>query len=516
MRTARPRYLIGIAVLACTALLASAAAARPMLGQRSTATPLRIDQANAPLSMNPNIDSNRSSIRVIQMVTEPATKSVRQPDGKYKPKPWLVSGWKQINSLTWRFNVRRGVKFTNGEVLSAFSFQSTWAQMVSFPGGKLPFLLGGIKDVKAHTKYSFDVTTIAPNLVGTPDAMTYFFVLPPRYLAQVGPAAFGEKPIGTGPYMVTSFQKGVSVSLEANSGYWGTKAKIQNVTIRGVADPATRVSDLVSGAADLIENVPPVLISRVKSASGYEARSTPTTVAFFAMFQVNKPPFNRPLVRKAFNYAINRDAIRKNLFQGYAAPLTQFWVPEVIGFKPGYNPYPYNPGKAKQLLTQAGYPNGVPIDLYYSTGSFLLDSNTAEAMQSMLQAVGFKVTMHTGTYASVAAQYRTGTVAGAFLNDYSPLTSDLDLILRVYFSKDSLYGKDVVSNLVDRLAKQAASTTDPKKRYAMYTRIQDVALGKQSLVVPLYRQVDVWGVSKKLNWKPETNQFYDLQDASWK
>ncbi len=466
--------------------------------------------------MNPNIDSQRSSIRVIEMVTEPATKSVRQKDGKYKPEPWLVTKWKQINPFVWRFNVRRGVKFSNGEVLSAYAFQSTWDQMIEYPGGKLPFLLGGIKDVKAAGKYVFDVTTTAKNLVGTPDAMTYFFVLPPQYLAKVGPNVFGEHPIGTGPYTVTSFQKGVSVSLAANPNYWGKKAKISPITIRGVADPATRVSDLVSGGADLIENVPPILVSRVKSSSGYEARSTPTTVAFFSMFQVNKPPFNRPLVRKAFNYAINRTVIRKNLFQGYAAPLTQFWVPEVIGYKPGYNPYPYNPTKAKQLLAQAGYPNGVAIDFYYSIGSFLLDQQVAEAMQSMLSDVGFKVTMHGGTYSAMAALFRTGTVSGAFLNDYSPLTSDLDLILRVYFSKDSLYGKDVVSNAVDALAKQAAGVTNPKKRYAMYTKIQNVALGKQSLVVPLYRQVDVWGASKKLNWKPQTNQFYDLQNASWK
>jgi peptide/nickel transport system substrate-binding protein len=507
-------HLIAILVFVLAAFVATSATASL---DRVSATPvLRIDQANAPLSMNPNIDSNRASIRVIQMVTEPATKSVRQPDGKYEPKPWLVTKWKQVSPLVWRFNVRRGVKFSNGEALSAYSFKGTWDQMISFPGGKLPFLLGGIKDVKVVDKYTFDVVTNAPNLVGTPDAMTYFFVLPPAYLAKVGPAGFGQAPVGTGPYTVTSFQKGISVSLSANPTYWGQKPKIQQVTIRGVADASTRVSDLVSGASDLIENVPPVLISRVNSASGYEARSTPTTVAFFAMFQVNKPPFNRPLVRKAFNYAIDRGVIRKNLFQGYAAPLTQFWVPEVIGYKPGYDPYPYNPAKAKQLLAQAGYPNGLPIDLYYSIGSFLLDQQVAEAMQSMLGNVGFKVTMHGGTYSAMSALFRTGTVSGAFLNDYSPLTSDLDLILRVYFSKDSLYGKDVVSNLVDAMAKKAASTTDPKKRYAAYTKIQDVALGKQSLVVPLYRQVDVWGASKKLNWKPETNQFYDLQDASWK
>jgi peptide/nickel transport system substrate-binding protein len=509
--------LIATIVFALAALVATSAAARPTSTRRLSATPtLHVDQANSPLSMNPNIDSQRSSIRVIQMVIEPATKSVRQPSGKYEPKPWLVTKWKQVSPFVWRFGVRRGVKFSNGEVLSAYAFKATWDQMITYPGGKLPFLLGGIKDVTVHDKYTFDVITNAKDLVGTPDALTYFFILPPRYLAKVGPAGFGQEPVGTGPYKVTSFQKGVSVGLEANPTYWGTKPKIPQVTIRGVVDPSTRVSDLISGAADLIENVPPVLISRVKGASGYEVRSTPTTVAFFAMFQVNKPPFNRPLVRKAFNYAIDRNVIRKNLFQGYAAPLTQFWVPQVIGYKPGYDPYPYNPTKAKQLLAQAGYPNGLPIDFYYSIGSFLLDQQVCEAMQSQLADVGFKVTMHGGTYSAMAALFRTGTVSGAFFNDYSPLTSDLDLILRVYFSKDSLYGKDVVSNLVDSLAKQAAGTTDPKKRYAMYTKIQDVALGKQSLVVPLYRQVDVWGASKKLNWKPQTNQFYDLQEASWK
>jgi peptide/nickel transport system substrate-binding protein len=509
-------HLIAVLVLALAALVATSASARPTSTSRSAATPLRVDQANAPLSMNPNIDSQRSSIRVIQEVTEPATKSVRQPDGQYLPKPWLATSWKQVSPFVWRFKVRRNVKFSNGEVVSAYAFSSTWDQMISYPGGKLPFLLGGIKDVTVHDKYTFDVITNAKDLVGTPDAMTYFFVLPPRYLAKVGPAEFGQHPVGTGPYTVSAFQKGVSVTLERNPTYWGPKPKIDQITIRGVADPSTRVSDLISGAADLIENVPPVLVSRVKSAAGYEVRETPTTVNFFAMFQVNKPPFNRPLVRKAFNYAIDRNVIRKNLFQGYAAPSTQFWVPEVIGYQKGYDPYPYNPAKAKQLLAQAGYPNGVPIDFYYSIGSFLLDQQVCEAMQSMLEAVGFKVTMHGGTYSAMAALFRTGTVSGAFFNDYAPLTSDLDLILRVYFSKDSLYGKDVVSNAVDALAKQAAGIKDPKKRYAMYTKIQTIALGQQSLVAPLYRQVDVWGVSKKLSWKPQTNQFYDLEDAFWK
>jgi peptide/nickel transport system substrate-binding protein len=517
MKLARIHLQAGAAVaVALATLSAGSAGARPTAPARQLADTLRVVQATAPSSLNPNIDNQRSSIRVIQMVTEPATKSVRQASGKYEPKPWLVTGWKQIDPLTWRFKVRRGVKFSNGEVLSAFAFSATWDQMVEYPGGKLPFLLSGVKDVKPVDKYTFDVITTAKNLVGTPDALTYFFILPPRYLAKVGPSGFGQAPVGTGPYKVTQFQSGVGLTFEANPNYWGPKAKIKNVTIRGVPDASTRVSDLISGAADLVENVPPILISRVKGASGYEARSTPTTVAFFAMFQVNKAPFNRPLVRKAFNYAIDRKVILKNLFQGYAAPLTQFWVPEVIGYKPGYDPYPYNPTKAKQLLAQAGYPDGVPIDFYYSSGSFLLDAQVCEAMQSMLTSVGFKVTMHSGSYSTMAATFRSGGVSGAFFNDYSPLTSDLDLILRVYFSKNSLYGKDVVSNQADALAKVAASTVNPKKRAAVYSKIQDIVLGKQSLVVPLYRQVDVWGASKKLNWKPQTNQFYDLEDASWK
>lgn len=479
---------------------------------------LRVDQPDQVTSFDPNILITRSIQRIDQEVTETAVKYV--PVGKghkahYVLTPWLVTGWKQISPTKWRFKVRPRVKFTDGEALTAQAFKVTLDTLRQNPTGKLTFFFNDFKDINVVNKMTFDVVTTTADAT-VPSVMSLFYVFAPGALTKLGEAQFGQQPVGTGPYTVSSFQPGVQLTLTRNSHYWGTKPKIGEIVIRTVPDESTRVSDLLSGNADLVEGMVPVSVPQIASSSNDQIRSVVAAINFYLIFNIFHPPFNNVDLRKAINYAIDRRAITNGLFHGYAAGSTQWYVPQLLGYKPGYAPYTYNPTKAKQEIAAAGDAANQPINFYFPIGTTPLDQQVAEVIQQQLQAVGLKVVMHGGPYPTISKQFVSGSVDGMYFVDFGMLTSEAGILFPYYFTTGSNYAADETSPEADSLVAKARATSNDRKRAAVYQQLQNDFLGNESLAVPLYRETDVWGVNKNLNWTPQANQRYYFEYASWK
>lgn len=509
---------IGAGASALAVFAATVSAAPRHASHASADRVLRVDQPSPVTSLDPNIQITRSIQRIDQEIIETATKYV--PVGKgnkatYKLTPWLVTGWKQVAPTRWRFTVRPNVKFSDGEALTANAFKVTFDTVKANPTGQLAFFFNDFKEIDVVNKMTFDVVTTRVNTT-IPSVMSLFYVFAPGAVTKLGEAQYGQKPVGTGPYVLDSFQPNVQVTLRRNPTYWGTKPSISQVAIRTVAQESTRVSDLLSGNADLIESVDPVSVPQIAHSSNDDVRTVVAAISFNLLFNIYHPPFNNLNLRKAVNYAINRSAITNGLFQGYAGGLSQWYVPQLLGFEPGYKPYTYNTAKAKQLIAAAGDAANTPIDFYFPIGQFPLDQQVAEVIQQQLQAVGLKVNMHGGPYATVSKQFSSGSVGGMYFLNYGALTSEAGILFPYYFTTGSNYAADAVSPVGDSYYAKALSTASDKQRAVVYQQFQHQFLGAESLVAPLYRETDIWGAAKDLVWAPQANQKYYFEYASWK
>ncbi|MCK9517883.1 MAG: ABC transporter substrate-binding protein [Dehalococcoidia bacterium] len=228
----------------------------------------------------------------------------------------------------------------------------------------------------------------APNFarienVDTPDAQTvtfrsgepfpelhqyldsYFYVVPKKYLsAPGGEENFGTTPVGTGPYKVTRFATDSVIEFEAYEGYWGTKAKTQKVALRALPEASTRIASLQSGEVDLIWDLAPQFFEQVRSNSDFELVFSPAVRVRFIMLNLRgqgNAAYKDPRVREALNLAINREQIANVVFGGAARPGGWFAPKGIVGHKEA-EPYAHDPDRAKELLAEAGFPDGLEID----------------------------------------------------------------------------------------------------------------------------------------------------------
>ena len=441
-------------------------------------------------------------------------------DDKGEVQPKLALSWTHSDDFkTWTFKLRPGVKFQDGTPFNAEAAKANFDRQKD-PANKCrcAFYIASIHDVQAPDELTlvYNLTDPSVNLPGVLTLQSSNFVMQSPTAWKTKGDDYNRNPVGTGPYILTQFKQGSEVDLVANGNYWGQKASIKNVKILGVPDDSTRVSMLLSGQADIAESVPQPLISRVSQSANYEIRAIPTASTFYLMFNMNLPPFNDVRVRQALNYSIDRSSLVGNLFKQTAEASYQWYVPAYPGFDKAYDPYPYNPGKARALLAQAGYPNGVDAAFYFPIGNGPMDLQSAEALQAQLQQVGFRVSMHGGDPNSVRNAFTLGNESGVLINNYAPPSLDVALLFAYYLTPGSNYSKTAVSPAAVALVQQAVTTADLATREKLYNQAQDIFLGEQSLFAPLWTQVDTWGVAKDVVFNPEPLQAYYMNQMSFK
>src|SRR5215471_498940 len=318
----------------------------------------------------------------------------RDPNtGEYKGE--LATSWKWINDTTLELELRKGVKFHNGAEFDADDVVHTF-NFVSKPESKAitTQLVDWIDHVQKLDRYKVRILTKHSFPASLEYLAATLVIHPHDYYAKVGPKGMSEKPIGTGPYRVVEHALGKYIRLERNPDYFAGSPKprpsIERVEVRSVPDAQTQVAETVAGGLDLIMNVSRDQAEELRAVPRLQILSTDTEA--IAYLQMNTLP-NAPApqlrdirVRQAIMHAIDRDTMVKYL-AGEAAYVLQtechhgqFGCTDV-----GVPRYPYDPGRARQLLAEAGLSNGFDIDLYAYTRR-----NEAEAIAGYLRAVGIR------------------------------------------------------------------------------------------------------------------------------
>jgi peptide/nickel transport system substrate-binding protein len=281
------------------------------------------------------------------------------PEGKVVPQ--LATSWRRVGPAAYDFTLRPGVKFQNGDPVTAddvvFSFQRVLTPgAISGTTSTRKDLLGPIERVQklddSHVRFVYSAA-FPESLVL--QSLVQFQVVPQKYLQQVGEQAFLAKPIGSGPFRFVRGALNSEIVLERYDGYWAGPAKVRQVIFRMMPDPSSRIAALLSGEVQVIQEVPPDLVDRLKGSPNAQVKTAPGTRSYEIEFNIKAAPFTDARVRQAVNYAINWDPILRDIYHGYGRHLATAFLPGSFGYDPALKPYPYDPAKARQLLKEAGF-----------------------------------------------------------------------------------------------------------------------------------------------------------------
>jgi peptide/nickel transport system substrate-binding protein len=338
-------------------------------------------------------------------------------DAEGKIQPALALSWNMIDNNTWEFKLRQGVKFQNGQEFTSDDVKATFERLFDKDKvAKYQLIARGQVDkvsaVEVVDKYTVRLKTSTPDPI-LPRSLPIAFILPGDYYRQVGDEGIATKPIGTGPFKLKEFVKGDHITYEAWDGSWRGKPKVDVLMQISMPESASRIAALQSGGIDIVHFLPPDQATALQKA-GFKIVNGPVAGQYLCdVWDVTGPMADRR-VREALNYAVDKEAVIKNVMNGYGAvvqrqPLTR----GTLGYDPNLKAYPYDPAKAKQLLAEAGYPNGFEVRFQHSIGFILNDGLLAQAIQGYLADVGVKAKLEGLEYAVFRDWH--------LRNDHSPL-----------------------------------------------------------------------------------------------
>jgi peptide/nickel transport system substrate-binding protein len=398
--------------------------------------------------------------------------------------PDLATSWDTSkNGLKYTFHLRPDAVFSDGSPVTADDVVYSLNRSKNTDGG-WGFLLTAVKKISASDSHTVVITLTQPHAPLLADLAMYAYSIVPEKLVKAQGKAFWQKPVGSGPFEVTSFSADSEIDLTANPHFYGTKPKVSTVKIMIVPNDNTRVLMLESKKADIIENPPGNLVSEINKTPGLSVQLFPSTRVDFIQLDQHFAPFKKQLVREALNYAIDRNAIVKLAYQGHATPGSSFMPYKMQFWNTSLAPYAYNPTKAKQLLAQAGYPHGFSTFLITVSGD-VAGQAEAVVVKSELAQVGINVNIQS---------YELLTAYDKEDNGHSNMgerywTNDIiDPDEVATFGADCKGGANAFnsywcSTQATKLVNQARAELDPAKRQEMYNQIQQIVYTESPYLV---------------------------------
>ncbi|MEK7445443.1 MAG: ABC transporter substrate-binding protein [candidate division NC10 bacterium] len=470
----------------------------------------------ALVSHAPTLDPHMHFERVGILVNINMFDSLLHKNARLEYEPSLATSWKALSDTQWEFKLRKGVKFHNGETMTPddvkYSFERVLDQKKKSPQyGNVR----AIKEIRIVDPDTIHIITDKPFPLLL-ERLVFFPIVPKKHVEAVGDQAFGTtSPVGTGPWKFVEWKRDQLIRLEAFDQHWRGKPPFKHLIIRAIPEIATQVAEMKTGGVDLIRNVSADLIPELKSHPQTYVSSAPILRVHYVEFDMRVPPFDKKLVRQAANHAVDKQTIIEKLMGGLGQIVATTVQPKAFGFDPDVKPYPYDPKKAKELLAQAGYPNGVDITLH---SAFVEFRPVFEAITQMLTEVGIRTNAKMwdpGPAWNKVLQGEGKATNGYYgsWGNYSVFDADAVLHPLYHTEPGSWIGKwyTRVEGL-DRLIDEARSTVDQAKRKRTYSQIQQM-IREEAPAIFLWTQYDTLAISRKVEYAARGDEWLWLFDA---
>ncbi len=410
--------------------------------------------------------------------------------------PCLAESWSvSKDGLTYEFVLRRSAKFHNGDPVTPEDVKFSFDR---YRGSGAKLLKDKVKDVQV----------VAPNRVRFvlkeqwPDFMAFYgtsatgagWIVPKKYVEKVGDEGFKKAPVGAGPFKLVSFQPGVELVLEAFDGYWRKTPHVKRLVMRSIPDESTRAAALKTGEVDLAYLFGGTLAEELRRAPGLKIVGPIVYGVYWLDFLDQwdpKSPWHDRRVRLAASVAMDRQTINQIEMLGLGRPTGSF-VPPEFEFALKIDPPAYDPKRAKQLLVEAGYPNGfdagdlAPLPPYTALG---------EAVANYLQTIGIKSRVRSMERAAFLASWREKKLHGLLIGA-TGAAGNAAARLEPFVSKNGIYAYGTAPDLEDLYARQAREL-DKKQREALLHQLQK-AVADRVLTAPIFQQAFIWGVGPRV------------------
>jgi len=456
---------------------------------------LRVSMPSDVKSLDPQKQGDIPSMSVASNLFDTLTTR----DANNKLVGGLATAWTAVNPTTWRFTIRQGVKFHNGEPCDAAAVAFSINRLIN-PATKSPIVeLHYVKSAKVLDANTVDFLMSAPDPI-IPEKVSLFggVVVPPKYLAEKGDAGFAASPVGTGPFTFQSRQQDNQVVMVANPDYWGAKTQVKMLTIKIMPSPATAIAALQSGDIDVVTGLTPDAIDQLGKGSGASAQKVPGVREYYvAMNTLTSGPLANPDVRIALNHAVDVPTLINTVLRGAAERTPTLLPQQVFGYDGSIPAISYDPDKAKSMLASAGYPTGFSTQLSASS----VDTDIAQALAAQLGKVGVKADVKivdATKFGSLLVSGDPQAIGPMYLSGNTGWTLDGESFLQSTIRSDrrqSLWHNPQADALVDK-EEQSLSTTD---RQQAFTGLQKL-MAESAPFIYLYHASNVYAVRDGIDW----------------
>jgi peptide/nickel transport system substrate-binding protein len=412
-------------------------------------------------------------------------------------EPRLAESWRLVTDLTWELKLRQGVTFHNGEPFNAQAVKFSLERTTGLEESLETFASDvALQSVEIVDDYTVRIHTAEP-VVSMIYELSSVEMLPPVYYTQTPLQDLARNPVGSGPYQLVSWDPGGRLTMEANTGYWGGVPAIPTLVFEVERDVDKRLARLVEGDAALITDLPPDQAASANTDHTQLIAIESTRRLFVGLRAQEGTPLADKRVRQALNYAVDVPALIAEFHAGYGQPYGSWVNP------PNANsdllPWPYDPDKAKDLLVQAGYPDGFEVAMDTPVGRYDRDQEIAEAVAAQLAKVGIKVKVQPREWSAYVRErlvpqatsplFLLGLMSrGNGLEDTQNLAFDFPFNPTLWHNEE-----------FEQLLGQAEETFNQTLRLNLLHQAQAIAY-EEAPWLWLWRPYLFYGVSRDLDW----------------
>jgi peptide/nickel transport system substrate-binding protein len=501
-RRGRPRTL---AALGCVSLLALAGCSGASGGSGSSGpagTVTEVTPTIASLDPQGTAAQDTGTSTVAKAVF---SRLITLENGRLTPQ--LATKWGvSADGRTWTFALNPAARFSDGTPVTATDVKASLRRVIDLKGVNAT-LFAAVGSITAKDDHTLVITTKAP--AGTlPYSLTLLYVAPAAKIDQPG---FWNRPIGSGPFMVQSFQVGSKAVLVKNPRYWGTPARLNKVVLTVIPEVSGQVAALRTGEVDIVSQLPQDQIASVKGMDGVTVTSSQSTTILSLWFNNARQPFTDERVRQAMWYAVNWQNIRTTLYGQTAAEGRAPIASGVFGFAP-QTPYAYDPAKAKQLLAQAGKSGGFSTTIKFVPTEIPQIQSALQAAAADWAKIGVKVSLvpqeqAVWTKDLLALDWNMTAVKN------TSRTGDADQILgRLYTSSAKRLG--FADKTYDGLVADAARTSDQTRRKDDYAKAGQILWSQAVGMWPLELKATYAVAGRVHGFAPDPSSVPDFSNVS--
>jgi peptide/nickel transport system substrate-binding protein len=454
----------------------------------------------------PNWDPPNSVLRESIILGYHAFDNLATRDKAGKVIPALALSWKTLDDTTWEVKLRKGVKFHDGTPFSAKDVKASFDRVLD-EKNKLTWRGNHLK-IKAIEVVNDDTVrfkTDGPYPLFE-QRLTALPMMSERVIREKGMEWMQENPVGTGPYKLVRWSKKQEHLMQRNEDYWGAKPAYKYLRIRIIPETATQIAELLAGGVDVIKAVPPDQMDVINKSGTARTSSSPILrTAFIQLDQAGRTganPFQDKRVRQAANLAADMDAIIKHVLNGLGDRTSTIVNPMAFGYDASVKPYKQDVARAKKLLADAGFPNG--LEVAFLTMPAIVEPGlrqTTEAIVADLANVGIRTKQrHIGEIGPYTTQVKESKGAPMFEWSWGYYSIfDADAIFHDIVRCGETYSY-YCNKEVDDLIHAGRSTLDQKKRAEIYAKVQKM-LFEDAAYLFKWGLRGVWGVSNRVDYE---------------